>query len=96
MEAFAWGDNAEGCLGLARGTSAALLPRELELHGLLPSERVVSLACSERYSGDSDGTASFASGVGGVSGLCSSIFSVWITPKCCTYVHVFFFSDFIS
>lgn len=74
MEAFAWGDNAEGCLGLARGTSAALLPRELELHGLLPSERVVSLACSERYSGDSDGTASFASGVGGVSGLCSSIF----------------------
>lgn len=49
MEAFAWGDNSGGCLGLPPDTSAGLLPRTLEPYGLLPGERVVAVSCSERY-----------------------------------------------
>lgn len=48
LEAFAWGDNAAGCLGLPMETSAALTPRVLEPWGFLPGERVVAVACSER------------------------------------------------
>lgn len=51
LEALAWGDNSGGCLGLPVNTSACLLPRTLEPYGqqLLPGERVVAVACSERY-----------------------------------------------
>lgn len=48
LEAFAWGDNAGGCLGLPLDTAAGLLPRALEPYGLLPGERVVAVSCSER------------------------------------------------
>lgn len=48
LEALAWGDNSGGCLGLPVNTSACLLPRRLEPYGLLPGERVVAVACSER------------------------------------------------
>lgn len=48
-EAFAWGDNAAGCLGLpATGTAAALMPVPLHPSGMLPGERVVAVACSSR------------------------------------------------
>eukprot|EP00752_Nemacystus_decipiens_P007119 g6377.t1 len=50
LEAFAWGDNNGGCLGLPLDTSAGLLPRTLEPYGLLPGERVVAVSCSERHS----------------------------------------------
>lgn len=62
LEAFAWGDNAYGCLGLPTETSAALLPRPVEPYGLLPSERVVAVSCSERcvhFSRDSVGTLQY-------------------------------------
>ena len=49
LEAFAWGDNTGGCLGLPLDTSAGLLPRTVEPYGLLPGERVVAVSCSERY-----------------------------------------------
>eukprot|EP00903_Cladosiphon_okamuranus_P005884 g5820.t1 len=50
LEAFAWGDNTGGCLGLPLDNSAGLLPRPVEPNGLLPGERVVAVSCSERHS----------------------------------------------
>ncbi|CAM9859255.1 unnamed protein product [Scytosiphon promiscuus] len=49
LEAFAWGDNTGCCLGLPVNTSAGLLPRALRPFGLLPGERIVAVACSERH-----------------------------------------------
>lgn len=50
--AFAWGDNTVGCLGLpAAGSSAvaaAMQPVPVEPVGMLPGERIVAVACSER------------------------------------------------
>lgn len=49
MEAFAWGDNADGCLGLpTEDTAAVLFPIPIQPYGLLPGERIVAVACSER------------------------------------------------
>lgn len=48
LELLAWGDNVGGCLGLPVDTSASLLPRLLKPFGILPGERVVAVACSER------------------------------------------------